>query len=107
MLKAKSVRNIALHFVLLTFVLVPSTFAGVITSTYSGENQKFEFGSSTSLMWSAGFDLGSFLAPAVKANPLLSQEFAAASATVDRGIRFISELKTELVSRILEEGLGK
>ena len=107
MLKATLVRNHKLQLAFLLCVATPSTFAGVITSTYSAENPKFEVGSSTATVWTSGFDLVAFLSPVVSVTPLLSEEFAAAAATVDRGMRFISEVKTELISRILDEGLGK
>ena len=93
--------------ILLAFFSTAS-FAGIITTSYlPTEHTKVEITGTASVIWTATFDFVSNLLPDFTASPLLSEEFATAVTTWQKGMAFVSEAKSELVTNILATGIEK
>lgn len=79
----------------------------VITSSYSpSEHSTVEITGTASVIWTATFDFVSNLLPDLTASPLISEEFATTVTSMQKGLAFIKEAKSELVTNILTSGIS-
>ena len=93
---------------ILSALFSTASFAGIITSSYlPSEYSRIEITGTSSVIWTVTFDFVSNLLPDFTASPLLSEEFATAVTSWQKGMAFMTEAKSELVTNILATGIGK
>ena len=88
---------------ILAMFFCSSSFAGVITTSYMpADHSRVEITGTPSTIWTASFDFVSHLVGDFTTSPLLNEEFAIASNTLQKGLTYVADLKSELVGQILD-----
>ena len=92
---------------ILTAFLSSVSSGAVITASYSpSESSRVEITGTASVIWTATFDFVSNLIPDLTTSPLISEEFATTVTSMQKGLAFIKEAKSELVTNILASGIS-